>query len=144
VQDFFVDWYKTALQPGDMVKAIHVPKADPNAVGYHEKYARVEGDFATVSAHVILSMNGETCNYIRIAIGACGPVPVRLVEAEKLLAGKSLTKDLILQAGRMLSEACDPVDDVRGSATYRLKLIPQLLLTAVEKAQRQLAQRSPA
>ena len=144
VQDFFVDWYKTVLQPGDMVKAIHVPKADPNAVGYHEKYARVEGDFATVSAHVILSMNGETCNYIRIAIGACGPVPVRLVEAEKLLAGKSLTKDLILQAGRMLSEACDPVDDVRGSASYRLKLIPQLLLTAVEKAQRQLAQRSPA
>ena len=118
--------------------AVHLPSVDPNAVGYHEKFARVEGDFATVSVNIILSIDGDTCNYIRVAVGACGPAPVRLPEAEELLIGKPLKENLLLQAGRMLSVACDPIDDVRGSAAYRLKLIPGLLLTAAEKAQRQI------
>jgi carbon-monoxide dehydrogenase medium subunit len=136
--DFFVDWYKTAMKPGEIIVAVHLPSVDPNAVGYHEKFARVEGDFATVSVNVILSMDGDTCNYIRVAVGACGPAPVRLPEAEELLIGKPLKENLLLQAGRMLSVACDPIDDVRGSAAYRLQLIPGLLLTAAEKAQRQI------
>jgi len=137
--DFFVDWYQTALKPEEIIVAVHFPEADPNAVGFHEKFARVEGDYATVSVNIILSMDGEICNYIRLAVGACGPAPVRSSEVEELLAGKPITEDLLLQAGEMLSAACDPIDDVRGSATYRLELVPGLILTAVEKAQSQLS-----
>ena len=116
-----------------------MPEADPNAVGFHEKFARVEGDYATVSVNIILSMDGEICNYIRLAVGACGPAPVRSSEVEELLAGKPITEDLLLHAGKMLSAACDPIDDVRGSAAYRLELVPGLILTAAEKAQSQLS-----
>jgi len=137
--DFFIDWYQTALKPGEIIVAVHLPAADPKAVGFHEKFARVEGDYATVSVSIILSMDGEICKYVRFAVGACGPVPVRSSEVEELLAGKPITEESLLHAGKMLSAACDPIDDVRGSAAYRLELVPGLILTAAEKAQSQLS-----
>ena len=137
--DFFIDWYQTALKPEEIIVAVHFPEIDPNAVGFHEKFARVEGDYATVSVNIILSMDGEICNYIRLAVGACGPTPVRSSAVEELFAGKPITEDLLLQAGKMLSAACDPIDDFRGSAAYRLELVPGLILTAAERAQSQLS-----
>jgi carbon-monoxide dehydrogenase medium subunit len=137
-EDFFVDWYETALEPGELVRAIHLSKPDDKAVGYHEKFARVEGDFATVSVNVVLSMTKEKCSAIRIAVGACGPAPVRNPEAEDLLIATSLSEAELLKAGALLAGLCDPVDDVRGSAEYRLNLVPQLLVRAVQNAQRKL------
>ncbi|MEE3000793.1 MAG: FAD binding domain-containing protein [Pseudomonadota bacterium] len=137
--DFFVDWYQTALNPGEIIVAVHLPATDPNAVGLHEKFARVEGDYATVSVNIILSMDGKLCKYVRFAIGACGPVPVRSSEVEESFVGKPITESSLLDAGQILSAACDPIDDVRGSAAYRLDLVPGLLLTAAEKAQIQLS-----
>ena len=137
--DFFVDWYQTALNPGEIIVAVHLPAIDRNAVGLHEKFARVEGDYATVSVNIILSMDGKLCKYGRFAIGACGPEPVRSSEVEDSFVGNPITESSLLNAGQMLSAACDPIDDVRGSAAYRLDLVPGLLLTAAEKAQIQLS-----
>lgn len=134
-QDFFVDWYETALEPGEIVYAIHLPPADETACGYHEKFARVEGDFATVSVNVVLALAGENCKSIRIAVGACGPTPVRNADVEQALVGKPLSREALLEAGKKLAAECDPVDDVRGSAEYRLNLVPQLVTRAALNAQ---------
>ena len=136
--DFFVDWYETALEPGEIVRAIHLPAANPEAAGVHEKFTRVEGDFATVSVNAVLALDGDTCEMIRIAVGACGPTPVRSADAEALLVGKPISDELLTRSGEMLAAACDPIDDVRGSAAYRLDLVPQLVARAVHRACRQL------
>ena len=137
-EDFFIDWYETVLEPGEIVRAIHLPKPDENAAGHHEKFARVEGDFATTSVNVVLAMEGDTCRSIRIAVGACGPVPVRNLEAEDVLIGSSLDEEILIKAGSMLAQSCDPLDDVRGSADYRLGLVRQLLIRAVQQAKDKL------
>lgn len=137
-EDFFIDWYETALEPGEIVRAIHLPKPDEKSSGHHEKFARVEGDFATVSVNVVLSMTKDKCSAIRIAVGACGPTPIRNQDAESLLIGTALDEASLLKAGALLAESCDPIDDVRGSAEYRLNLVPQLLVRAVQRAQTNL------
>ena len=137
-EEFFVDWYETALEPGELIKAIYLPKINIGACGIHEKFARVEGDFATVSVNVVLAIDENICRSIRVAVGACGPTPVRNPEAEDLLIGKTLSEENLLVSGEHLANACDPVDDVRGSASYRLNLIPQLLVKAVTRAQHKL------
>ena len=137
-EEFFVDWYETALEPGELIKAIYLPKINIGACGIHEKFARVEGDFATVSVNVVLAIDENICRSIRVAVGACGPTPVRNPEAEDLLIGKTLSEENLLVSGELLANACDPVDDVRGSASYRLSLVPQLLVKAVTRAQHTL------
>jgi CO/xanthine dehydrogenase FAD-binding subunit len=111
-REFFLDWYTTALEPGEMVTAIHLPPPTP----------------ARSIASLALALDGES---LRIAIGGCGPTPLRLDAAEAALAGRLEDPRAIAEAAALLVVASDPVDDVRGSADYRRRLIPRLLAAAL-------------
>lgn len=134
IADLIVDWYTTALAAGDIVSAIVVPPAPPRSVGVFEKLERTAGDFAIASVALVLSMEDDACRAVRIAVGACGFGPVRRRDAEMLLEGTALDQLAVLAAGRMLAEACDPVDDVRASADYRRLVIPRLLAKTIARA----------
>ena len=132
--DFFVDYLETALRPGEMVSAVRLPPAPDGAVSAYEKFARVDGDFATVSVAVVLSEEDGRCDHARISLGGCGPTPVRSAEAEAVLVEKGISKESISTACEALAAAADPMDDFRGSAEYRLLLIPVLVERAVASA----------
>jgi carbon-monoxide dehydrogenase medium subunit len=132
--EFFEGYMATALRPGELVTRVRVPKPPEGSVGLYEKFARVDGDYATVSVALILKRDGGICSFARIALGACAMTPVRVRAAEEALEGTDLGTAAIEAAASILAEACDPVDDVRGSAAYRLALVPRLLRRAVEKA----------
>jgi carbon-monoxide dehydrogenase medium subunit len=131
VDEFFVGYLQTAVEPGEIITAIEIPSGPEDARGQYLKYARVDGDFATVSIAIVLRMDGKHCSYIRFAAGACGPTPLRVVAAEERLLGTELTGEDIAAAGDLLAAEANPVSDVRGSADYRRLLIPRLLKRAI-------------
>ena len=128
-QDFFVDWYTTALEPGEIVTAVVLPRPTGGGAAY-VKHARVSGDYATASAAVCQDATGA----IRAAIGSCGPVPITDAEADALLSADR-SDAAVSSAAALLEARADPLDDVRGSADYRRLLIPRLLLRAVRQAE---------
>ncbi len=117
-----------------MVAAIRLPASPAGATGHYEKFARVHGDYATLSVAVMLVMAGGECSFARIALAAAGPKPVRIEAAEARLVGSSLDDGAIADAANLLVEVSDPVDDVRGSAEFRLMLVPRLLARAIAVA----------
>lgn len=125
--DFFVDWYATALEPGELVTAVLLPRSQPGR-GRYCKLARVSGDYAIVSVAIVLTHAGA----MRVAVGACGPKPLCSTAADALLS-RSRSEAAVEEAARMLVDLADPVDDVRGSAEYRRMLIPRLLGQAVSE-----------
>ena len=131
IGEFFEDYFETALREGEIVTAIRLPRGPAGARGHHVKFSRVDGDYATVSVSAVLVMAGATCSYARIALGSSGPVPIRVTAAEEALVGSPLDQAAIAEAARLLAEAADPVDDVRGTTEYRLMLIPRLLARAL-------------
>jgi aerobic carbon-monoxide dehydrogenase medium subunit len=131
--EFFVDWYTTALSPGELVTAILLPAASAG-LGRYEKLARVAGDFAIVSIALSVAWRDGACSRAGIAIGGCGPRPVHLAEANELLAGAGLSDHAAREAGALLARAADPVDDVRASAEYRRMVIPRMVVRAVAQA----------
>ena len=132
--DFFVNFLTTALAEDELVTAIHFPPAK-SMVGVYEKFARTDGDFATVSVALMLSVEGERCAKIRLALGSCGPTPIRVPEAEAQLLGSRLDKHAVHKAANLLVQATEPMNDVRGSADYRRMLVPRLVQQAIDKAQ---------
>ena len=132
--EFFEDYLTTVLAEGEMVTAVGLPRLPENAVGHYEKFARVHGDYATLSVALILAMKGGECSYVSVALGSAGAKPVRVPEAEARLLGSALDGAAVQDAAQLLSEASDPVDDVRGSAEYRLMLVPRLLQRALNVA----------
>lgn len=133
-KDFFTGWYETALQPGEMVVAVHLPSAPSGSVGAYRKLARIAGDFAIVSVALMLGAEGDRCTTLRVSVGACGPAPIRLPEFEDKLVGRPLGQLDIGALGRALAWISDPVDDVRASADYRRRVIPRLVADAYERA----------
>jgi carbon-monoxide dehydrogenase medium subunit len=138
IEGVFTGRYQTSLAPDEILTAVSIPRGPAGAVGLHEKFSRVDGDYATVSISLVLAMNGATCSHARVAVGSCGPTPIRLAAADARLIGSTLTASDIAGAAALLVDAAHPVDDVRGSAEYRRMLIPRLLGRAISRA-RELA-----
>jgi aerobic carbon-monoxide dehydrogenase medium subunit len=106
--DFFRGIFETALVQGDIVTAIHLPAGEPGARGAYEKLSLVAGDFAMLS---VAAMVGATT---RIAVGGCGPKPIRLHRIED-------------------AQHVNTVSDHRASAAYRRRILPGLVRRTVER-----------
>jgi aerobic carbon-monoxide dehydrogenase medium subunit len=132
--EFVLDWYTPALEAEEIITGFLVPPAPAGSVGIFEKLDRTAGDFAIASVALILGFDGATCRAARIAIGGCGPGPVRRAEAEALLVGSTLDAATVSRAGQILAEHCDPVDDMRATADYRRRVVPRLLAKTIARA----------
>ena len=135
VEDVFTGRYQTSLAHDEILTAITIPRGLAGAVGLHLKFSRVDGDYPVVSISLVLAMTGATCSYARVAVGSCGPTPIRVASADAALIGTTLDSTDIAAAGAILVDAASPIDDVRGSAASRRTLIPRLLGRAVSRAQ---------
>ncbi|MGD9344502.1 MAG: xanthine dehydrogenase family protein subunit M [Candidatus Aminicenantes bacterium] len=136
LDEFFIDYFETALQEGELLCEVHLPPIPlRTAVGY-EKFNIVKNDqgIVSVAASISLETDGLTSKYARIVLGAAAPAPMRAIEAEKLLIGKKLSKGLLEKAGERASEEADPVPDVHASEEYRRHLVRTLTKKMVKKA----------
>ena len=90
-----------ALQPGELITAIVVPKsAAGRRSTYHKIRDRESYAFALASAAVALDMDGDRVREARIALGGVATRPWRAPAAERLLVGQRLTPALATAAGR--------------------------------------------
>jgi xanthine dehydrogenase YagS FAD-binding subunit len=66
---------------------------------YRKVMDREAWTHALVSAAVVLEMQNDVCRSARIVLGGVAPIPWRLTEVEKLLAGQRITDSLLQKAG---------------------------------------------
>jgi carbon-monoxide dehydrogenase medium subunit len=135
VEDFFVDYYETALEPGEILTEIHVPPSRPNLGWSHVKFTpRSEEDFATVGVAMTVSGEGTRCEDVRIALNSVGPKIFRAHRAEEILRGNEATAERLAEMGKAAAEESDPIEDVRGSAEYKRELVEVFVRRAGEQA----------
>lgn len=116
---------RTVLAADEILVEIQVP-APPTRFGalYQRFIPRNEMDIAVVGVGSSLRLNEDgTVAAARISLAAVAPIPLPVPAAEAVLLGKQPTGDLFAQAGKVASEACSPITDVRGSAEYRRHLV---------------------
>ncbi len=122
LDDFYLGYKKTVLQPGEMLTALSWPQLDPGAAHLFYKLARRKGDAITVTGvSVMVAAKGGVCTKARIALGSVGPTVFRARKAEQLLNDQPLTPERIEKAAEMVAGQCRPIDDNRASAAYRLQ-----------------------
>jgi carbon-monoxide dehydrogenase medium subunit len=135
VEELFVDYYETALQPGEIVTEVLVPHQPPGSVGAYLKFLpRTVDDYATVAVAVRLSLAGRELADVRVAFIAAGSTPLRARAVEDVLNGAVPRPGLLHEAGEVAKAAVDPLDDVRGSAEYKREMAAVFLQRAVEAA----------
>ncbi len=135
VDDFFTDFFTTALEHGDILTEIRIPAPPANSGGCYLKVERKVGDYAAAAVAAQLSLAGDgSIAQVGIGLTNVAPVPTRASAAEALLRGQPPSETLFAQAGQAAAEASSPADDLRGSADYKRSLIRELTQRALRKA----------
>ncbi|HIK43567.1 MAG TPA: xanthine dehydrogenase small subunit [Leptolyngbyaceae cyanobacterium M65_K2018_010] len=130
--DFFVGYRQTALQPGEVIVSVQIPKAlTPDAARRLAQSYKIgkrgTDDISIVAAAFLVDLDAS--NHIlhaRLGYGGVAAIPARATEAEAFLVGKPWTGETIRAVKPLLQEAFTPLTDLRGSAEYRKRLVVNL------------------
>ena len=139
LDEFFIDYYQTALNPGELLTEIHVPP--PERLGWsHIKFTpRSVEDFATVGVALTLSAKNDVCEDVRIGLNSVASTIIHARRAEEAVRGKTITEAALREMGEVASTECDPMDDNRGSAEYKREMVKVLVRRAALEAFQRLA-----
>jgi carbon-monoxide dehydrogenase medium subunit len=122
LEDFFAGPGRSVLAPGELLVSLEVPPpAGPSL--YLKQSPREHMDIAVVGVGLAVQLKDGNCELARIVLGAVAPVPMRARRAEAELTGGPLTVERIDRAAKIAAEEAKPIDDVRGSAWYRRRMV---------------------
>ena len=132
LDDFFVDMYVTALGPGDLLLEIEIPALPAGMKGAYHRLHRYQRP--TLGVAVGARMSNAAVEEVRLAVGCVGPKALRLMELETKITGTKPgdAKQIVAEAKEYLRDVLRPVDDLLGSAAYKLYMTGILLGDALE------------
>lgn len=135
LEDFFVDYYETALQAGEVLTEVHVPAPKKAIRWAHIKFTpRSLEDFATVGVALAIEAQGDLCRDIRLALNSAGPKIFRAKNAEEVIRGQRITDKLVAETVEAASAEAEPIEDVRGSAEYKREMVKVMVRRAIRQA----------
>jgi xanthine dehydrogenase YagS FAD-binding subunit len=101
---------ENVLKDGEIMTSITVPAPRKGTRSrYFKILDREAWTHAVVSAAVVMEMNGGVCRSARVVLGGVAPIPWRLPEVEKLLAGQRVTPELAAKAGEAAVSGARPL-----------------------------------
>ena len=132
LEDYFIDYKKTRLQPGEYISLIRVPKLQVNQLFKTYKISkRIDDDISAVAAAFKLTFEHENGQCLvsdaRISFGGMAGVPKRSSQAEKVLNGSVWDECTVSRAMAAMEEDFSPMSDVRASSAYRMQVAKNLL-----------------
>ena len=131
LDEFFVAYRKTALQSGEILKSIIIPRPEAGIEmrrRFYKVSKRREMDISTVAACFIFALDGNgIITKARMGYGGVAALPVRARKTEAALIGKPWRESTCDDVIPLLENEFTPISDVRGSAVYRQRVIVNLL-----------------
>jgi aerobic carbon-monoxide dehydrogenase medium subunit len=135
--DLFVGPRKTALRFDEILVDIVIPERNVGKPTAFLKFGLRKGQalaLVNVAAASWIDAKTRAFRDPAIALGAVAPTVIRAPEAERYLAGRPVSDEAMVEAGRLAVEDARPISDFRASAEYRRDLIAVLTRRALAKA----------
>jgi CO/xanthine dehydrogenase FAD-binding subunit len=133
VEEFFTGYLETALEPGEILVEIRVPRLAAHTQAAYVKESVRAGDYGIASAAVVVTLDGEKIEKARIALGAVGRTPIRAKKAEAAIAGRE-TEDALAVVAGLAAQESQPTTDIEGSAGYKRHIVGLVAREALAKA----------
>ncbi len=161
IDDFFRGPGATALEKGELVKAIEMPAfGDDTGSAYikHTRRQAMDLPIIGIAARITLNRTDVRCKDrlcsiapmseifslfaeeelrcvdARIAMGVVAPRPIRAKKAEEALKGKIISDKLVQEVAEIAASEASPRDSARGEAWYRSEMVKVLVKRAIMKA----------
>ena len=129
LESFFIEYRKQDRHPGEFVEAVLVPKLADGMLFHASKVSkRFDEDISAICGAFRLTLADDgRISEARLAYGGMAGIPKRAATAEAALIGRPWNDEAVAAAIAALSQDFKPLDDMRASAHYRLKVAGNLL-----------------
>jgi len=126
-QGFHTGYKQMDLQPQELLARIRLPRSTQALRQYFRKVGtRKAQAISKVCFAATAETDGERLADVRIALGSVAPIPIRCVKTETALRGQPI--DQLPELGRAaLAREIVPIDDIRSTANYRIRVSLNLL-----------------
>jgi xanthine dehydrogenase iron-sulfur cluster and FAD-binding subunit A len=125
---FHTGYKKMDLAPDEIITRIRMPRRGPE---WRESYRKVGTRKAQAIAKVCFAgaarLDGDRIADIRVAFGSVAPTVVRARAAEDAVRGRPIDESTVTSAVRALSSDITPIDDLRSTREYRLRVAQNLM-----------------
>jgi xanthine dehydrogenase small subunit len=128
LEEFFFGYRKTALAPDEVIQSLTMPKLWPGEVFFCDKLSkRRDQDISTVAAGYRLRIKNGKIEEVRIGFGGMAATPKRASHVEQALKAQPFSAATFENAAAAVAQDFQPIDDWRGTASYRLTAAANLL-----------------
>ncbi len=131
---------ETAVQPGELITSVFVPKPEAGTRSAYQKYGDKESfDWPIADAGIVLVMDGSRCKKAAVVMGVAAPTPLRSPAAEAVLTGKTIDEAAARAAGKAAMQDATPLSQ----NGYKVQLFQTAIYRTILLATGQM-QRDPS
>lgn len=121
-EEFFVDTFTTALEPGEIIQEVTVPVEDATTGVSYQKMAQPASGFAIVGVAARIRKSAGKIAMVRVGVTGLSPHPFRAHAAERALEGTGGAPQDIRKAAGLVAEGVEANSDLHASANYRKEM----------------------
>src|SRR5665213_676395 len=127
-QGFHTGYKKTRIAPDELLRAVRLPRRIKQWRQYYRKVGtRKAQAISKVCFAGAALINNGVIEDVRLALGSVAPIVQRAMKTEDTLRGKRIRSEIILEAKEILAREIAPIDDIRSTVHYRLRVAQNLL-----------------
>jgi CO/xanthine dehydrogenase FAD-binding subunit len=131
---FHTGYKKTGLAPDELIRAVCLRRGFSRYFHYARKVgARNAQAISKVCIAALGRVHGNVIEDVRIALGSVAPIPLRLLDTERIVKGKSVEPELLHLARKTAAAVTQPIDDIRSTARYRSAVAGNLVVEFLEQ-----------
>src|SRR6266404_651267 len=132
-QGFHMGYKQMNMREDELLTRIRLPRtAQPLKHYYRKVGTRKAQAISKVCFAAVARTDGKRIDELRIALGSIAPVPLRCVRTEDRLGGQEIDQALIASGKEALAREIAPIDDIRSTKNYRLRISQNLLADFLE------------
>ena len=132
--EFHTGYKQMDIRANELLRAIRLPRTTKPLTHYYRKVGtrKAQAISKTCFAAIGRVADGRVAE-VRIALGSVAPIPLRCVQTETTLRDKAIDADSMAAAKAALAAEISPIDDLRSTRDYRLKVSLNLLEDFLQK-----------
>lgn len=126
--DFCTGYRTIDLAADELIVAVHIPARMRGLRQFWRKVGpRKAQSISKVMVAAAMRLQGDVIAEARIGLGAVAAKPIRALATERAILGKPANEDTAAVARASLAGEITPIDDIRSTAAYRLRVTQNMV-----------------
>jgi carbon-monoxide dehydrogenase medium subunit len=135
MNEFFLDYMETALQPGELMAEVIIPDMPEDLRAVYLKHTTSTSTDWPALGVAAFGRPGEDgqMNEVRIVLGSVESTPREIPGVSDMTSGKAGEPELFKEVGEYVASQIEPIDDGRASPWYKKELAKVYVRRALEQ-----------